>query len=212
MVYVSSVGPLDIETGRIAGESMRVQARAAMENLRRRLREAGTSLDKVVWFNWALRDAGDFDAFNEELAEWFPGEAPVGQGTILPPLQRRAGFRITLGAIAEGAPATIFDEGAGHGPVVMIAGPAGISAEPARGAEGVTPAPAPVVPEDDVSGHAVAPPARSTRSTRSARSTPSAPSARSTPSAPSAPSAPASRPARRPRGGTTPAADPDAKG
>jgi hypothetical protein len=32
---------------------------------------------------------------------WFPGDAPVGQGTVMPPQQRRAGFRISIGVIAE---------------------------------------------------------------------------------------------------------------
>jgi hypothetical protein len=30
-----------------------------------------------------------------------PGDAPIGQLTLLPPLQRRAGFRVSLGVIAE---------------------------------------------------------------------------------------------------------------
>ena len=40
--------------------------------------------------------------FNEEWVRWFPGDAPVGQGTLMPPLQRRAGFRISIGVIAQG--------------------------------------------------------------------------------------------------------------
>jgi hypothetical protein len=55
----------------------------------------------VVWANWALRDATEFDGFNEEWNRWFPGDAPIGQGTLMPPLQRRAGFRISIGVIAE---------------------------------------------------------------------------------------------------------------
>jgi pilus assembly protein CpaF len=101
MVYITSVGPIDLETGRLAGESMKAQATRALENLKQRLEEAGSSLEKVVWVNWALRDPGDFDAFNEEWVKWFPGDMPVGQGTILPTGQRRAGFRISLGVIAE---------------------------------------------------------------------------------------------------------------
>ena len=34
-------------------------------------------------------------------SRWFPGDAPIGQGTLMPPLQRRAGFRISIGVIAE---------------------------------------------------------------------------------------------------------------
>jgi enamine deaminase RidA (YjgF/YER057c/UK114 family) len=101
MAYISSVGPVDLGSGRLAGESMKTQARQALTNLKQRLEEAGSSLEKVVWVNWALRDPGDFDAFNEEWVQWFPGDMPVGQGTILPAQQRRAGFRISLGVIAE---------------------------------------------------------------------------------------------------------------
>jgi pilus assembly protein CpaF len=101
MVYITSVGPIDLETGRLAGDTMKAQARKAMDNLKQRLEEAGSSLDKVVWANWALRDPGDFDIFNQVWADSFPGDMPVGQGTLLPALQRRAGFRISLGVIAE---------------------------------------------------------------------------------------------------------------
>jgi pilus assembly protein CpaF len=101
MVYISSVGPIDLESGRLAGESMKAQAHQALANLKQRLEGAGSSLEKVVWVNWALRDPGDFDAFNEEWVQWFPGDMPVGQGTLLPVQQRRAGFRISLGVIAE---------------------------------------------------------------------------------------------------------------
>ena len=64
-------------------------------------RPAGSSLDKIVWANWALKDPTDFDAFSAEWARWFPGDTPLGQSTLLPPLQRRAGFRISIGVIAE---------------------------------------------------------------------------------------------------------------
>jgi hypothetical protein len=53
-----------------------------------------------VWANWSLKDPTDFDEFNEEWVRWFPTEAPLGQCTIMPPLQRRAGFGISLGVIA----------------------------------------------------------------------------------------------------------------
>ena len=66
-----------------------------------KLEEAGSSLDKVVWANWSLRDPTEFDTFNEEWVRWFPGDSPIGQGTLLPPLQRRAGFRVSIGVIAE---------------------------------------------------------------------------------------------------------------
>ena len=101
MVYVSSVGPIDPVTGRFVGGDVREQTRQCLENLRSKLEGAGSSLDKVVWANWSLREPSEFDSFNEEWVRWFPDEAPVGQGTLMPASHRRAGFRVSMGVIAE---------------------------------------------------------------------------------------------------------------
>ena len=100
MVYISSIGPIDPETGRVVGGTIKEQARQCLQNLKGRLEAAGSSLDKIVWANWSLKDPTEFDSFNEEWIRWFPGDAPIGQGTLMPPLQRRAGFRISIGVIA----------------------------------------------------------------------------------------------------------------
>jgi 2-iminobutanoate/2-iminopropanoate deaminase len=83
------------------GTAIRDQTRQCLQNLKARLEAEGSSLDKVVWANWSLRDPSEFDAFYEEWLRWFPGDTPVGQGMLMPPLQRRAGFRVSIGAIAE---------------------------------------------------------------------------------------------------------------
>ena len=101
MVYVSSIGPVDPDTGFVVSAGIKDQTRQCLKNLKAKLEATGSSLDKVVWANWALREPSEFDTFNEEWARWFPGETPVGQGTLMPPLQRRAGFRISIGVIAE---------------------------------------------------------------------------------------------------------------
>ena len=101
MVYVSTIGPVDPATGQVMSSAVKDQTRQCLANLKAKLESVGTSLDKVVWANWALRDPADFDVFNEEWARWFPGDSPVGQGTLMPPLQRRAGFRVSIGVIAE---------------------------------------------------------------------------------------------------------------
>ena len=101
MVYLSSVGTVDAKTGQVMSGQIKDQTRQCMNNLKARLEEVGSSLEKVVWANWSLRDASEFDGFNEEWLRWFPGDSPVGQGTLMPPLQRRAGFRISIGVIAE---------------------------------------------------------------------------------------------------------------
>jgi pilus assembly protein CpaF len=101
MVYVSSIGPVDPVSGQVVHSEIKEQARQCLANLQAKLEEAGSSLDKVVWANWSLRDPTEFDQFNEEWVRWFPGDSPIGQGTLLPPLQRRAGFRVSIGVIAE---------------------------------------------------------------------------------------------------------------
>jgi len=101
MVYVSSIGPIDSETKQIVPGGIKEQTAQCLKNLKAKLEAEGSSLEKVVWANWSLRDPSDFDAFNKEWARWFPGEMLMGQGTLMPPLQRRAGFKISLGVIAQ---------------------------------------------------------------------------------------------------------------
>ena len=106
MVYVSAVGPVDAETGQLVRGGIREQTKQCMANLKMTLERAGSSMDQIVWANWALREPTEFELFNEEWINAFPAVAPVGQGTLLPPLQRRAGFRISLGVIAQVADPT----------------------------------------------------------------------------------------------------------
>ncbi len=100
MVYVSSIGPIKPETGEVVSGDLKLQARQCMENLQAALKEHGSSLEEIVWANWSLREATEFDAFYEEWLRWFPADAPVGQGTLMPLSQRRAGFRVSIGVIA----------------------------------------------------------------------------------------------------------------
>jgi 2-iminobutanoate/2-iminopropanoate deaminase len=101
MVYVSAIGPVDPDTGLVVGNAIKEQTRQCLENLKARLEASGSCLDKVVWANWSLRDAAEFDAFNEEWVRWFPDDQPVGQGTLMPLSHRRAGFRVSIGVIAQ---------------------------------------------------------------------------------------------------------------
>jgi pilus assembly protein CpaF len=101
MLYVSSIGPIDPVSGQVASVSIKDQTRQCLRNLQATLEAAGSSLDKVVWANWSLREPIEFDDFNEEWVRWFPGGTPVGQGTMMAPLERRAGFRVSIGVIAQ---------------------------------------------------------------------------------------------------------------
>jgi 2-iminobutanoate/2-iminopropanoate deaminase len=113
MVYVSAVGPLDPETGQIVHGGIKAHTRRCLENLKAKLEAEGSSLERVAWVTWSLRDASEFDAFNEVWVKWFPADGPVGQGMLMPPLQRRAGFRVSIGAIAVADGAGAEDDGAG---------------------------------------------------------------------------------------------------
>jgi pilus assembly protein CpaF len=101
MVYLSAVGPIDPATGQVVRGGIKEQTRQCLTNLKAKLEGAGSSLEKVVWANWSLRETSEFDIFNEEWLRWFPGDAPGGQGTLLPLSHRRAGFRVSIGVIAE---------------------------------------------------------------------------------------------------------------
>jgi len=100
MAYVSAVGPVDPETGEICGVDIRAQTRQCLENLEAKLTALDSSLDKVVWASWSLREPSEFDTFYEEWLRRFDGQAPMGQGTLMPLLHRRAGFRVSIGVIA----------------------------------------------------------------------------------------------------------------
>jgi pilus assembly protein CpaF len=101
MVYVSAVGPVDPESHQVVAGGVKEQTRQCMTNLKATLEAAGSSLEKVVWANWSLKDSTEFDTFNEEWVKWFPDEPPVGQGTLMSLSQRREGFRVALGVIAQ---------------------------------------------------------------------------------------------------------------
>ncbi|MBI2777737.1 MAG: Flp pilus assembly complex ATPase component TadA [Chloroflexi bacterium] len=101
MVYISAVGPVDPKTGDVVSVDIKEQTRQCMKNLKAKLEAEGTSLEKVVWANWSLRESTEFDVFNDEWVRWFPEDPPVGQGTLMPASQRRAGFRVSIGVIAE---------------------------------------------------------------------------------------------------------------
>jgi enamine deaminase RidA (YjgF/YER057c/UK114 family) len=84
MVYVSSVGPLNPETGQIVNGSIKEHTRQCVANLKAKLEEAGSSLDKIVWANWSLREPGELEAINEESKTWYPRDGPVGQRPLMP--------------------------------------------------------------------------------------------------------------------------------
>jgi pilus assembly protein CpaF len=101
MLYLSTIGPIDPETRQVVTGGIKEQTRQCLTNLKHKLEESGSSLDRIVWANWSLKEPADFELFNEEWLRWFPERPPMGQSTIMPQFQRRAGFRISIGVIAQ---------------------------------------------------------------------------------------------------------------
>ena len=101
MVYLSGMGPVDPRTGRVVGMALQEQAHQCLTNLKARLEQAGTTLDKVVWVTWVLRDADDIDTVLEEWARWLSEGSPARQVSALPVIQRNGRFRVSVAVIAE---------------------------------------------------------------------------------------------------------------
>lgn len=99
-VYVSGMGPVDPATGQIAGETIQEQTRQCLRNVEATLQAAGSSLDRVLWAIWSLRDPDDFEGFNEEWGRWFTQDPPARHGALLP-LPKRIPMLISIGVIAE---------------------------------------------------------------------------------------------------------------
>lgn len=102
MIYLSGIGPRKPKTGEIPGlifddagviigHDIEVQTRGAIENIRRILEEAGSSLEKVVDVTVFLTDMKrDFDRFNEVYREFFgvtqPTRTTVGVDSLPTPI------------------------------------------------------------------------------------------------------------------------------
>ena len=74
LVFTSGQIPLDPESGMINGEDIRSQTIQVINNLSEVLKEAGSSLKKVIKTTCFLADMNDFADFNEVYAEYFTGK------------------------------------------------------------------------------------------------------------------------------------------
>lgn len=80
-VWVSGVGGADQTTGASDG-SIEEQTRGTIENLRRILETAGSSLDRVVWIQIGLADPAEYAAMNAEYVKHFPPDALPARATV----------------------------------------------------------------------------------------------------------------------------------
>jgi 2-iminobutanoate/2-iminopropanoate deaminase len=77
-VYVSGLPPFDPQTGEIKRVPFARQSELVLEQMRRCLEVAGSSLDRVLKCNvYCTPDESHFSIFNDIYSRYFPTEAPA---------------------------------------------------------------------------------------------------------------------------------------
>jgi 2-iminobutanoate/2-iminopropanoate deaminase len=99
LVFVSGIGPFDVVTGKVRGDTIEEQTRQCLVNIAAILKAAGSSLEKVVSATIILRDESDFGGLNEEWLRWFPENPPARQGAKMP--VHLANMKVSIAVIAE---------------------------------------------------------------------------------------------------------------
>jgi 2-iminobutanoate/2-iminopropanoate deaminase len=98
LVFVSGQIPVDPATGAMP-EGIAAQAEQSLKNLSAVLEAAGSSMGGVVKTTCFLKDMGDFAAFNEVYARFFPaGGAPARSAVAAAALPK--GALVEIEAIA----------------------------------------------------------------------------------------------------------------
>jgi len=81
LVFIAGQGPLG-PNGKVVAGDIRAQTRLTLENFRKVVEAAGSSLDRVVSTTVYLRDLGDFRGMNEVFAEYFRTEPRPARATV----------------------------------------------------------------------------------------------------------------------------------
>ena len=74
LIFTAGQIALSPESGQIVGSTITEQTEQVIKNLSAILKEAGSSLDKVIKTTCFLADMKDFTAFNEVYAKHFTGK------------------------------------------------------------------------------------------------------------------------------------------
>lgn len=83
LVFVSGQLPLDPKTGKLVEGDIRALTRQVIDNIEAILKEAGTSIDKVLRCDIFLKDLkNDYSMMNEEYSKRFTSETPPARQTV----------------------------------------------------------------------------------------------------------------------------------
>lgn len=77
LVFVSGLPPIDWKTGELVRGDVLVQTRQSLENVKRALEEAGSSMDKVLKTTIYIANSAWFNEVNRIYAEYFPHNPPA---------------------------------------------------------------------------------------------------------------------------------------
>ena len=77
LIYVCGLPPFDPETGEVKRQPIERQMRIVLDQMKRCLEAAGSSLEQVVKCNVYCTDDSHFSAFNEIYARYFPAQLPA---------------------------------------------------------------------------------------------------------------------------------------
>jgi 2-iminobutanoate/2-iminopropanoate deaminase len=96
-IFFSGQLPLT-PTGDLVAGNIEAQTRQVLENIRKMLQGAGSSLEKAVKIGVYITDIDDFEGMNRVYSEFFPKEPPARTTLIVNAFP--AGIRIEIDGIA----------------------------------------------------------------------------------------------------------------
>ncbi|MBX7081574.1 MAG: RidA family protein [Nannocystaceae bacterium] len=98
-IYTSGHAAVDVDDLSIKPGDFRHECRLTLENLRRTLERAGSSMTKVLKVTAYITDMNDFPTFNQIYAEFFPGETPPAR-TCVEVRRLPYNFKVEIEAVA----------------------------------------------------------------------------------------------------------------
>lgn len=98
-LYLSGQVGLDPASGQLVAGGIQAEARRALDNCRAVLEAAGFTLADVVQVQVFLTDVGEYAAFNEVYATYFPPPAPARAAVAVAALPRGARVEVLMTAV-----------------------------------------------------------------------------------------------------------------